>query len=822
MDGNDLQRLDDYLFNYLRNILYAPENAALNLQQLPPELHRFGKGLQFFGECAAETAAFAKSLSKGVLSVQLPSRQNELAAPLKSLHASLSHLTWQTKQVAQGDYRQRVDFMGDFSDAFNSMVQQLDERWRSLESLYRRNATYIRLIQKIGRNLLTIGDSGYAEAIVRSLRDACETFGGAVVSLWKVQGRRCTRMFHWPEMLDGVPQMIRDEWPREWMEALAAGRYVSVVPLTSWAGIFSRQISSFAAIPLSVHGKFWGMLAIGGYEKESYPEEAMSVMTAGGILIASVMLMKEMNESLVGAREDALRAAQVKSEFLSRMSHEIRTPMNAIIGMGRIAEGTDDLNKMRFCLSRIETSANHLLNIINDVLDMSKIEVGKLELDDAPFDMGNALLKVCDILGEQVDRKGLNVRLVTGEGIERMYVGDEMRLSQVLINLLNNAVKFTPEGGAIRIVAEELERVGAQCRLRFTVADSGIGMTDEQLKRLFEAFSQGDAGIANRYGGTGLGLAISKKIIELMHGRIDVVSAPGRGSTFVFEVDLGCDPAEGAAPPEFPGLRVLLVGADVESERQFRGIFKRLGCAVEVAETGWLGGRLASSAAKDGMPYDVIVVDYGPESGVEIVRGFAPEVSRDTVVLAATSLQWDRVRPAAEDVGVRNFLAKPALTVTVRNALRALCKPDGDDGPPPKGAEARVPDFSGKRILLVEDMEINRMIMRELLQDTRVAIDEASSGVEALKMFADSPEGFYDLVFMDIQMPEMDGYEATRRVRLLRRRDAATVPIIALTANAYREDAEKALAAGMDGHLAKPIDIDGIRRLLAERLSGGA
>ncbi|MDR1978189.1 MAG: response regulator [Synergistaceae bacterium] len=835
MAEDRLQVLDEHLFKYLRDVMYAPSKAKLDLSLIPDELQRFGKGLLFFCECAMETASVAKAMSKGALSGSFPSRQNEMASPLKSLHASLSHLTWQTQQVAQGDYSQRVNFMGDFADAFNTMVQQLDERWKSLEDLYHRNSAYIRLIHKVGGNLLSIGGSGYADAVVNSLKDLCETFDCAGLSLWQAdnEGKRFKRLFHWPTDDGGFSFMIKKDWPTDWLEKLFAGESISLVGGVSWEGLFPQDVHAFTAIPLVIKGSFWGFMAMPSRQERSYSQEEMSVMTAIGILVVSAILEKEMTDSLIAVKDAALKATRVKSEFLSRMSHEMRTPMNAIIGMASIAEGTDDKEKLRFCLSTIGTSANHLLNLINDVLDMSKIEAGKLELDASPFDIEKMLMKVCNILEEKVDQKNQDLRVVIEKGTALRYVGDEMRLSQVVTNLFGNAVKFTPEKGKILLTVKEVERRGDRSRLRFSVSDTGIGMTREQTERLFGAFQQADASIAKRYGGTGLGLAISQKIVEQMDGRIEVASEPGKGTTFVFEVEIERDPRQesDAVFGGPPGIRVLIVDADPDSSEQFKAVTDRFGIASDVVATSSEAMPLLDAAVQNGSPYDAIFLDQDlpDEDVLEAVGSLSSGIDKNTVVIVTSFLKWNKIEQEANRLGVHRFLTKPLFPSSLRDVIEELIE-SGKSGPKseagedaPEGSEDQAIenqaiDLSGKRILLTDDVEINRLIVRELLEDTNVSIDEAENGEKALFLFEQSAENYYDMVFMDIQMPGIDGYETARRIRALTRSDAKSVLIIALTANAYKEDAEKALEAGMDGHLAKPIDIDEVRNFLAERL----
>jgi signal transduction histidine kinase/response regulator RpfG family c-di-GMP phosphodiesterase len=843
VEEEQLQALDEYLFKYLRDVMYAPSKARLDLSRIPGNLQRLGKGLQFFCECAMETASVAIALSKGALSGPLPSRQNEMAAPLKSLHASLSHLTWQTQQVAKGDYSQRVNFMGDFANAFNTMVQQLNDRWKSLEDLYHRNSAYIRLIHKIGENLLSIGGAGYTDAVVNSLKDLCETFGCAILSLWQAdsEGKGVKRLFHWP-VDEGFSFMIKKDWPSEWIDKLTAGKQVSVNRMTSWEGLFPEDVQAFTAIPLIVKGHFWGFMAMPHHSERIYSQEEISVMTAGGILVVSAILEKEMTDSLVAVKNAALEATRVKSEFLSRMSHEMRTPMNAIIGMARIAEGADDKEKLRFCLSTIENSAGHLLNLINDVLDMSKIEAGKLELSAGPFDMEKMLMKVCNILEEKVDQKNQTLRVVIEKGTALRYIGDEMRLSQVVTNLFSNAVKFTPEKGKIVLTVGEVERRGNWSRLRFSVSDTGIGMTPKQMERLFSAFQQADASIATRYGGTGLGLAISQKIVEHMNGHIEMTSEPGRGSTFVFDVEIERDSQQertSVCPAGTRDVRVLIANPDRDSLEHFKAIADQLGIHLDTAANSGEAVSLADAAVQNGTPYSALfldcdLADTAVKDVIETVRFLPPGIDKNTVFIVASFLKWNKIEGNANEAGVHRFLSKPLFASSLWDAIENVSKnvskeeENEEENREQKEekrneeladkSEGQALDLSGKRILLTDDVEINRIIVKDLLEDTNVGIDEAENGEKALSLFELSPENYYDMVLMDIQMPGIDGYETARRIRELARPDALKVIIIALTANAYKEDVEKALAAGMNGHLAKPIDIDEVRNLLAEQL----
>jgi signal transduction histidine kinase/CheY-like chemotaxis protein len=826
----DLEVLNEHLFKYLRDVMYAPSEASLDLSRVPDELQTLGKGLRFFCECAMESASLAKSLSKGILGIPLPSRQNEMAAPLKSLHATLSHLTWQTQQVAKGDYSQRVDFMGEFADAFNTMVEQLDERWKSLEDLYQRSSSYIRLIHRLGENLLSANGSGCSDAVLSSLKDLRETFNCMLLSLWRVEddedgGRRFHRLFYSPTGDMSLPFMLKTAWPEEWIDELAAGRRVFVSRSKVLTDLFAGEVHSLMIIPLTVAGKFWGFMVMSGYTEKLYTEEETSVATAVGILIVSAILEKETADSLVAAKDAALEATRFKTDFLSRMSHEMRTPMNAIIGMTHIAQKTEDQAKIRFCLSRVETSSAHLLNLINDVLDMSKIEAGKLELEDVPFDMEKMLMKACGVVEEKVDEKNQTLQVVMGKDMDMSYIGDEMRLSQVVINLLSNAVKFTPEDGKIRLSVEETERGRDRSRLRFSVSDTGIGISRAQAEHLFNPFQQADSSITRRYGGTGLGLVISKKIVEQMNGCIDVSSEPGEGSTFTFDVELAHPPRQSGgaisgADPRSP--RVLIASAESESLGQIKAVAGKAGVSPDTAPDAGSAVSLVNDAVRSGNPYDIIFWDLelpDGDGGIAAVLSFDPAADRNAVVFMTSLLKWNKIEAEAKRAGISRFLTKPLFPSPVWNVLAGLCgkAPAAPDGP--AKPEERLPDLSDRRMLLVDDVALNRVILVELLSGTNISIDEAVDGEMALSLFRNSPENYYDIVFMDIQMPGMDGYEATRRIRTLARADAKTVNIIALTAAAYKEDMERAILAGMNGHLAKPIDIGRVYSLLESLLT---
>lgn len=398
--------------------------------------------------------------------------------------------------------------------------------------------------------------------------------------------------------------------------------------------------------------------------------------------------LKKKDEQLIVAKEEALKNSKAKGDFLSRMSHEMRTPMNAIIGMTKMADTTTDINKIRYCLNLIDASSVQLLGIINDILDMSKIESGKFDLETVPLNIERIIEQVTNLIIDQVEKNNQNLKVKIDSNMGLDYMGDALRLSQVLTNLLSNAVKFTPEEGTITLSVEEVSKQNNTSLVRFSVTDTGIGMTAEQVKKLFTSFTQADESITRKFGGTGLGLAISKSIVDKMHGEITVESELNKGSSFVLTIPM-------------------------------------------------------------------------------------------------------------ERVTQINEVSISAKTETLE----------------------KTPDFSNITLLLTEDVEINREVFIALLENTRINIDIAENGLIAVEKFRANPQG-YDIIIMDIQMPEMDGYEATKAIRGMDSSEAKSVPIIAMTANAFKEDVDKCIECGMNDHISKPIDLETVIQKIRHYMNG--
>jgi len=522
-----------------------------------------------------------------------------------------------------------------------------------------------------------------------------------------------------------------------------------------------------------------------------------------------------LNVELGRRAEQAEAATRAKSAFLANMSHEIRTPMNAILGLTHLLtrDTRDTLQRER--LGKIDTAARHLLQVINDILDLSKVEAGKVVLEQVEFGLDDLMTRVFEIVGCSARDKGLELVLDT-DGLPPRLVGDPTRLGQVLINLLGNAVKFT-EQGWVRLRGD-FERADANTLLvRFEVRDTGIGISPEQLARLFQAFEQGDDSTTRRFGGSGLGLALTRHLASLMGGEVGVHSVPGEGSSFWFSAKLGLAPAAGmrAVPVALQGLRALLVDDLAEARAALADRLRELGMAVDAVSGGNEALALVESELSAGRHFDVLLVDWRmpPPDGIETVQamrrrlgaGMPPAV---LVTAFDHAAMWQDARESHLDA----VLVKPITSSSLLDALARVLRRSGApldtqdvDAGTPDGAESRLRTrHSGQRVLLAEDNPVNAEVALELLSSTGLVVELASNGQIAVELAVARP---YDLVLMDVQMPVLDGLEATRQIRQC---VGHGLPIIAMTANAFGEDRTACLEAGMNDHIAKPVDVQAL------------
>ena len=517
--------------------------------------------------------------------------------------------------------------------------------------------------------------------------------------------------------------------------------------------------------------------------------------------------------------KDALTAAEqasrAKSDFLSRMSHEIRTPMNAVIGMTTIAAASlDNRDKLTDCLGKIGLSSRYLLSLINDILDMSRIESGKVSIINEEFDFRSFVEGISSLIYPQAKNKNIVFDLNIEGVVDERYRGDPLRLNQVLINILSNALKFTPEWHSVHLSIRETRRVRDRAYLQFIVRDTGIGMEQGLLTRIFEPFEQGGASISHSYGGSGLGLAISSNLVSLMNGHISVSSTPGVGSEFVVELPLLTVPDN--TPKQdvsLEDIRVLVVDDDLVTCEHTTLILNRIGVDAEYVTSGKAAVTRVKSALQRHTCYNIALVDWKmPDmDGVETARSIRRIVGPDTLVIIMSAYDWTEIEARAREAGVDFFISKPIFQSVVQDVLLKATRRRQSAATLPVQKE----DFAGRRILLVEDNEINMEIARTLLEFRNASVDGACNGQQAVEMFRSSPPNHYDAVLMDVRMPVMDGIAATQAIRGLNRADAATVPILAMTANAFAEDIEQSRKAGMNEHLAKPIEPETLYARLA-------
>ena len=516
-------------------------------------------------------------------------------------------------------------------------------------------------------------------------------------------------------------------------------------------------------------------------------------------------------EALSDALKTAEEASKAKTTFLSAMSHEIRTPMNAIIGLDSLAlhePGISDTT--RSYLEKIGTSAQHLLSLINDILDMSRIESGRMTIRNEEFSFPKLIEQINTIFSGQCSEKKLEYNCHINGHIGEYYIGDSVKLRQVLINILGNAVKFTPEGGKVDLIVEKTADFDKKSAIRFTIKDTGIGMSKDYLPKIFEAFSQEDSGNTNKYGSSGLGMAITKSIVEMMNGKIEVDSEKGKGTTFTVTVTLLNSDKNDSANDDIEikpqEMNVLIIDDDPIACDHAKLVLEKSGIAAETVLSGKEAIERVKLRHARREPYNLIIVDWKmPEmDGVEVAKRIREIIGNETAIIILTAYNWDDVAEEALAAGVDSFIAKPlfsgALLEEFKNALRKKNLS--------VVATKTKADLTGRKILLAEDMPVNAEIMMMVLQMREIEVDLAENGKIALEKFQNSPENYYDAILMDMRMPEMDGLEATQRIRALNRPDAKKIPIIALTANAFDEDVQRSLQAGLNAHLSKPVEPD--------------
>lgn len=526
------------------------------------------------------------------------------------------------------------------------------------------------------------------------------------------------------------------------------------------------------------------------------------------------------NQALNDALTSAQKANSAKKDFLSRMSHEIRTPMNAIVGMTTIAAASiDDHSKVEDCLKKISYSSRHLLMLINDVLDMSRIESNRMSLNAEPFELYQFISSFIAVVYTQATDKGLEfVEKTSGFSEHTTFIGDHLRLNQILLNLMSNAIKFTPSPGKVSLEVTHLPSRGSKSWLRFVVSDTGIGMDKEGLSHLYKPFEQANSSIVSKYGGTGLGMSITQNLVSLMGGYIDVESSPDKGTTFTVELpfeqsDVDLQPIR---EESLENLEVLVVDDEFDICEHTVLLLTKMNIRAEWVLSGAQAVERVVAVQSEGRCFDVCFIDWKmPDmDGVETTRRIREKVGPDTPIIIISAYDWSDIEEEARAAGVNAFIAKPMFQSSIYSTLisvtnQALSK---------AGAKANSNEhlLDGIRLLLAEDNALNTEIVVTLLEMCGAKVESVGNGQQAMDSFLRNEPGYYDAILMDVQMPVMDGCEATRHIRDCGRADAASIPIIATTANAFAEDVSIVMSAGMDAHISKPIDIDQLYAILAK------
>lgn len=623
---------------------------------------------------------------------------------------------------------------------------------------------------------------------------------------------------------EGLPGGLKDGESFDYLETFKeyAENYVTdqyrdeflsfIRPETVKSGLLETRVISYRYMVRRDDKETYEMIKFAGVR---HPEDRDDhIVHSVGVCITDVDAETRQSMDQSSALSDALNAAEqaskAKTVFLSNMSHEIRTPMNAIIGLDNIALNDPETpEKTKEYLTKIGASAEHLLGLINDILDMSRIESGKMILKNEEFSFPRLLESINTIFSSQCQNKGIDYQCYINGRIDDYYFGDNMKLRQVLINILGNAVKFTDAGGKVQFSVEKTAAFDGKSTLRFTVSDTGIGMSEDYIPHIFDTFSQENAASTNKYGSSGLGLAITKNIIEMMNGNITVKSRKGEGSTFIVTVTL-TDSDRNDESKEFEinpsDMSVLIVDDDPVACEHAAFVLDEAGIASEAAHSGAEAIEMVRLRQARRQPYNLILIDWKmPEmDGVETTRRIRAIVENDSAIIILTAYRWDDVLDEALSAGVDSFIPKPLFAAQVLDEFRnALSRRNII-----ANAENEKAELSGRTVLLAEDMPINSEIMIMVLEMRGIKAELAENGREAVEMYTSRPEGYFDAILMDMRMPEMDGLEATRRIRASGRADSRDIPIIALTANAFDEDVQHSLQAGLNAHLSKPVQPD--------------
>jgi len=715
---------------------------------------------------------------------------------------------------------------------YESAILDLSEAQQEIK----RRETLLKSLNETSALLLANDISKPLDTIRKCMEIIGESLKVDRVNIWKtieIEGTtQYYRDFGWEseEMKKTIPlEKNMATYPfmkmnQDWYDTLRGGGVVNAVahnlPEKVYKCLKPIGVKSLLFVPIYLQHDYWGYVSYDDcHNATPFSDEEVEILRSSSLLMASALARSEMMEKLVRAREEALLGAKAKTDFLANMSHEIRTPLNAVIGMTSVGKNAASTERKDYCFGKIEDASKHLLGVINDILDMSKIEANKFELTEVAFEFEKMLQNVVNVMAFRIEEKKQHFMVYIDDAIPESMIGDDQRLTQIIANLLSNAVKFTPEGGSISINTKVVSIEEDLYTIQFEVNDTGIGITEEQQAKLFNDFQQADASTVRNFGGTGLGLAISKRIVEMMGGRIWIESELGKGSSFKFTVNLRQTSerekrrklSDGVTPRS---LHALFIDDDKDICEYFMDIASRLGFECDIAYSG----EQALSLIGSNKQYDIFFVDWQMPGmdGLELSGYIRDKAGSRPIITMISAYELAEIENKAKDAGVDRFLPKPLFPSAISDLI-AQCI-DKESGKKAGGQVTESNNFDGARILLADDVEINREIVIALLEPMSLMIDCAANGVEAVKKYSADPFG-YALILMDVQMPEMDGYEATRRIRALGFDRAREIPIIAMTANVFRQDIENCLEAGMNDHLGKPLDLENVIAMLHKYLN---
>ncbi len=722
-----------------------------------------------------------------------------------------------------------------YKDSFAIVLYQIDLRsLKEAKNELLRQDRLLKAVNDVAYLLMgmQLNDDEFYSVVKKVLRILGESVNADRAYIWKnsIENTRlcCSQVVEWarnnPSSHNNRPPVFipYEEFVPNLEELLGKSEtinsFVKNLDKTTIAFPGMADVLALMVIPIFLHGNFWGFIGFDRCTNEQlFTDTEQNIMKSAGLLISSAILRNETTQNLILAKEEALASTKAKSDFLSRMSHEIRTPMNAIIGMTNIAEKTKDLSKIEYCLNKIDNASQQLLGIINDILDMSKIEANKFEIIFKEFNFEKMLENIFNIMSVKIEEKQQNFKFIFEDIFTHKIIGDEMRLSQVFINLLSNAVKFTPEGGNISLTIKQIPKEKNRSILHVEIKDNGIGITPEQQYRLFNSFEQADGTITRKYGGTGLGLAICKKVISLMDGKIWVESEFGKGSSFIFEVEIEWGDKlldKKLNKKAQQDLKILVVDDNEDVLFYFKDILNNFSMDCDIASGGHEAIKKVKESVKNSTPYDLIFLDWRMPviNGAETAKEIKKIADNRTIVIMISVADWSEIENEVKSIGITQFLPKPVLPSVLYNTIVELI--DHSFMPESRLSDIKECNWANKEILVVEDIEINREIIFSILENSGALIDFAINGLQAIEMFKNK-NNKYDIILMDVQMPMLDGLDATRQIRNSGFENSKKIPIIAMTANAFKEDIDACLEAGMNDHVAKPIDLD----ILIDKLS---